>query len=150
MLSEPVNEVNARTTAAQRGISVVETLSSRPRGHSELISIQLRNSSETEWIEGAILHDGQAWLISVDGIAVETQLGNFAVFIRNEDKPGVIGQVGTILGKHKVNIASFVLGRSDTESQAIGVINTDSEVEQSVIEEIRSIPAISFARIIRL
>ena len=150
MLSEPVNEVNARTTATQRGISVVETLSSRPRGHTELISIQLRNSGETEWVEGAILHDGQAWLISVDGIAVETQLGDFAVFIRNEDKPGVIGQVGTILGKHKVNIASFVLGRSDSESQAIGVINTDFEVEQSVIEEIRSIPAVSFARIVRL
>jgi D-3-phosphoglycerate dehydrogenase len=150
MLSEPVNEVNARTTAAQRGINVVETLSSRPRGHSELISIQLRNSGEIEWVEGAILHDGQAWLISVNGIAVETQLDDFAVFIRNEDKPGVIGQVGTILGKSKVNISSFVLGRSDSESQAIGVINTDSEVEQGVIEEICSISAVSFARIIRL
>ena len=150
MLSEPINEVSARTTASQRGIGVVETLSSRSRGLSDVISIQLRNSREIEWVEGALLHDGEPWLISVDGITVNTRLNDFAVFLRNEDRPGVIGQVGTILGKHSVNIASFVLGRSENESQALGVINTDSEVEQAVIEEIRSIPAVSFARVIRL
>lgn len=150
MLSEEINEVNARNYARERGISVIESVSSRLRSYSNLISIQLRSPEKMEWIEGAILHQGNLRLVSLDGIPVETQLGNHILFIRNDDTPGVIGQVGTILGESKINIASFVLGRDGDQPHAVGVVNTDDDVAHEVIERIRAIPAVSFAHIVRL
>ena len=150
MLAEPVNEVNARTYASQRGIEVIETVSTSSRDHANLISVQLGNPDETGWVEGAILHEGKIWLASVDGIPLETPLGDYVLFIRNQDTPGVIGAVGTLLGESAVNIASFVLGREDNLSQALGVINTDNPVPEEVMTRIRKIPAISYAQLIKL
>lgn len=150
ILCEAVNEVNARNCAAERGVSVVETVSSRERSYSNLISIQLRSAEKTEWIEGAVLRQGDLRLVSIDGIPVETQLGNIILFIRNDDTPGVIGQVGTILGKANINIASFVLGRDAERPYAVGVVNTDSEISEQVLERIRSIPAVRYAQVVHL
>ena len=150
MLAEPVNEVNARTYARQRGIEVLETVSTNSRDHANLISVQLRHPEGTEWVEGAILHQGNVWLVSVDGIPLETPMGDYVLFIRHQDTPGVIGAVGTILGEGEINIASFVLGRDDNLSQALGVINTDNPVPDAVMTKIRKIPAISYAQLIEL
>ncbi len=150
LLAEPVNQVNARTYAGQRGIEVVETVSTRSRGHANLISLQLRNPRETVWVEGSILHQGRIWLVSVDGIPLETPLGNYVLFVRNQDTPGVIGSVGTLLGENNINIASFVLGREDNLAQALGVINTDNPVPEPLMNKIRQIPAISYARLVKL
>ncbi len=150
ILSEEINQVNARNYAKERGISVVETVSSRQRSYSNLISIQLRSPEKTEWIEGAILHKGNYRLVSIDGIPIETGLGEHILFIRNQDTPGVIGLVGTILGKAKINIASFVLGRDGDGAHAVGVVNTDGEIPEKVMQEIRNIPAVQFLLLIRL
>ncbi len=149
-LSEAVNEVNARSYAAERAISVEETSSSRARSHSNLISIKLHSGPREEWAEGAILHQGKLWLVSVDGIPVEAPLGDRVLFIRNDDKPGVIGQVGTILGAAGINIASFVLGRDESRPHAVGVVNTDSPLPDEVLNRIRQIEAVQFARVIQL
>ena len=150
MLWETVNEVNARNCAKERGILVVETVSSRERSYSNLISIQLRSSQKTGWIEGAILRQGNLRLVSVDGVPVETQLGDALLFIRNQDTPGVIGQVGTILGTARINIASFVLGRNGDLPYAVGVVNTDSDISEEILEKISRIPAVHFAQVIHL
>ena len=150
ILSEAVNEVNARNYAHERGISVVETLSSRERSYSNLISLQLRSSEETEWIEGAILRQGNLRLVSIDGIPVETQLGDTILFIRNQDTPGVIGQVGTTLGDSRINIASFVLGRNEDRPHAVGVVNTDGRIDEAILQKIRDIPAVRFAQVVHL
>ena len=150
MLSEEINQVNARNYAQERGISVIETVSSRQRSYTNLISIQLRSPDKTEWIEGAILHQGNLRLVSIDGIPVETELGNQILFIRNEDTPGVIGQVGMILGEARINIASFVLGRDGDQPYAVGVMNTDGDVPEDTMDKIRDIPAVQFARLIGL
>lgn len=150
ILSEEINQVNARKLAADRGISVIETVSTRERSYSNLISIQLRSENETEWVEGAILRQGNLRLVSVDGIPAETQLGNHILFIRNQDRPGVIGSLGTILGKHEINIGSFVLGRSADHDHAVGVVNTDSDIPKEILEEIEALPSIQFVRIVKL
>lgn len=150
ILSQEINQINARNYAKERGISVIETVSSRQRSYTNLISIQLRSPEKTEWIEGAILHRGNLRLVSIDGIPVETALGNQILFIRNEDTPGVIGQVGMILGEGKINIASFVLGRDGDQPYAVGVVNTDGEVPDDTLDKIRNIPAVKFAQLIRL
>jgi D-3-phosphoglycerate dehydrogenase / 2-oxoglutarate reductase len=150
MLAESINEVNALSHARDRGISVIETVSSRQRSYSNLISVQLRSEDQVEWVEGALLRQGSPRLVSVDGIAVETQLSGTMLIIRNDDTPGVIGQVGTILGDAKINIASFVLGRGAGQSHAIGVVNTDSTIDAHCLQGIRSIPAVRFAQVIQL
>ncbi len=150
ILSEEINQVNARNYAEERGISVIETVSSRQRSYSNLISIQLRSPEKTEWIEGAILHKGNYRLVSIDGIPIETELGEHILFIRNQDTPGVIGLVGTILGKANINIASFVLGRNGDGAHAVGVVNTDGEISEEVMEEIRNIPAVQFLLLVHL
>ncbi|UCF37191.1 MAG: phosphoglycerate dehydrogenase [Acidobacteriota bacterium] len=150
VLSEEVNAVNARKMAEDRGISIIETVSNRERAYSNLISIQLRGQDSMEWVEGAILREGNLRLVSVDGISAETQLGDHILFIRNDDTPGVIGQLGTVLGNANINVASFVLGRSDSHDHAVGVVNTDSGISEEVLEQIGEIDAVQFARIVRL
>ncbi|RPI29120.1 MAG: phosphoglycerate dehydrogenase [Acidobacteria bacterium] len=147
-LCETVNEVNAMSYAKERGISVIETVSSRERSYTNMISIQLRSGESSEWVEGALLHQGNPRLVSVDGIPVETQLSGTLLFIRNQDTPGVIGQVGTILGDSKINIASFVLGRG--HEHAVGVVNTDSEIPEACLNRIRAIPAVQSAQVVKL
>ena len=150
ILSEAINQVNARNYAKERGISVIETVSTRQRSYSNLISIQLRSPEKTEWIEGAILHKGNFRLISIDGIPIETELGDQILFIRNQDTPGVIGLVGTILGEANINIGSFVLGRDGDGAHAVGVVNTDGEIPEEVLQKILTIPAVQFTQLIRL
>jgi len=150
ILSEEINQVNARNYAEERGISVIETVSSRQRSYSNLISIQLRSPEKTEWIEGAILHKGNYRLVSIDGIPLETELGEHILFLRNQDTPGVIGLVGTILGKAQINIASFVLGRDGDGAHAVAVVNTDGEIPEEVMQEIQNIPAVQFLLLVRL
>ena len=150
ILSQEINQVNARNYAEERGISVIETVSSRQRSYSNLISIQLRSPEKTEWIEGAILHKGNYRLVSIDGIPIETELGEHILFLRNQDTPGVIGLVGTILGKAKINIASFVLGRDGDGAHAVAVVNTDGEIPEEVMQEIQNIPAVQYLLLVRL
>ena len=91
-------------------------------------------------------------LVAVRGVAVEAPLGGTMLIIANDDQPGVIGEVGTILGRHKVNIANFALGRGD--AGAIGVVNVDEDgtprALEAAVEEIRRVPAIREACIVRL
>ncbi len=147
-LSESINQVNARKLAIERGIQVIETVSSRERSYSNLISIQLRGQDAAEWIEGTVLRKGDLRLVSIDGIPAETQLGKHLLFIRNEDKPGVIGNLGTLLGDAGVNIASFVLGRGSEHNHAVGVVNTDGPVPEEVMEKLRGLAPIRFAQLI--
>jgi D-3-phosphoglycerate dehydrogenase len=86
-------------------------------------------------------------------VDVEAPLGGTMLIIANDDQPGVIGEVGTILGRHRVNIANFALGRSD--AGAIGVVNVDEDdgarhVLDKAVEELRKVPAIREAFVIRL
>jgi D-3-phosphoglycerate dehydrogenase len=92
-------------------------------------------------------------LVSVRGVEVEAPLGGTMLIIANDDQPGVIGEVGTILGRHGVNIANFALGRGETG--AIGVVNVDEDAGASrtldaAVEELRRVPAIREAWLIRL
>ena len=92
-------------------------------------------------------------LVSVRGINVEAPLAGTMLIICNDDQPGVIGEVGTILGRQGVNIANFALGRNETG--AIGVVNVDEEATSqaaldSAMESIRKIPAVRDAWLVRL
>jgi D-3-phosphoglycerate dehydrogenase len=154
-----VTPVNARTVAAERGIELVESRSTRSRNYTSLISVKLHTDSGERWVEGTVFANGSRRLVLVDGVAVESPLEGTLLIIKNNDQPGVIGDVGTLLGRHKVNIANFALGR-DPECRidcAIGVVKVDehpdtgsSMVSDQVLAEIRAIPNVRSVWRVRL
>jgi len=153
MSDSEVSIVNARNVARRRGIDVVESRSARPRHFTSLIGLKLHTSEGERWVEGTVFEPNSPRLVSVRGVDVEAALGGTMLIIANDDQPGVIGEVGTILGRYGVNIASFALGRSETG--AIGVVNVDAEKSppeslDSAVATIRRVPAIREAWVIRL
>jgi len=156
ILSGGVTAINARTIAAERGIELIESRSTRARNYTSLISVKLHTSEGERWVEGTVFANGSLRLVRVDGVAVESPLEGTLLLIRNNDQPGVIGDVGTLLGRHNVNIANFALGRDPDclMDCAIGVVKVDengaSTVTDEVLDEIRAIPNIRHVWRVRL
>jgi D-3-phosphoglycerate dehydrogenase len=153
ILSGGVSIVNARSAARERGIDIVESRSTRPRHFTSLVSLKLHTSDGERWAEGTVYAPNNPRLVSVRGVNVEAPLAGTMLIICNDDQPGVIGEVGTILGRQGVNIANFALGRNETG--AVGVVNVDEEATtagalESAIEAIRQIPAVRDAWLVRL
>src|SRR2546430_1091885 len=156
-LEEKANLVNAAAIAESRGLRVHEARKpkSSTGGAGSVLSILLRTGSEEHLIKGAVLHRQTPRLLHVDGIDVEAPLERNLIYMRNRDVPGVIGKVGTILGKHKINIADFSVGRrmsneSSKSRDAIAVVHIDGRVPENVLAELRRIPAVEQAKAIRL
>ncbi len=152
ILSSGVTLVNARTVAAERGIEVVESRSTRRRDYPSLISVQLKSTDGVRHIEGAVSDRGIPRLVLLDGIVVEAPIEGTMVVTCNTDKPGVIGRVGTILGRHDVNIATFALGRDQDRAVAVAIVDepADRPVPDVVVDELRQVEAIREARIVRV
>jgi D-3-phosphoglycerate dehydrogenase / 2-oxoglutarate reductase len=152
ILSSSVSIVNARAAARERGIDIVESRSSRSRHFTSLVSVKLSTDAGDRWVEGTVFEPNSPRLVSVRGVDVEAPLGGTMLIITNDDQPGVIGGVGTILGRHGVNIASFALGRG--ERGAIGIVNVDedgaAEALDRAVDELRRMPAIREAFVVRL
>jgi D-3-phosphoglycerate dehydrogenase len=154
-----VTPVNARTIAAERGIELTESRSTRARNYTSLISVKLHTNEGDRWVEGTVFANGSRRLVLVDGVGVEAPLDGTLLIIKNNDQPGVIGDVGTLLGRHRVNIASFALGRDpECADCAIGVVNVDEHPERGaagtvtddVLTEIRAIPNVRSVWRVRL
>ena len=150
ILSSGVTLVNARTVAAERGIEVVESRSSRPRNYTSLISAKLHTADGERWVEGAVFERTSPRLVLVDGIGVEAPLEGTMIVIRNNDQPGVIGEVGTILGRHGVNIANFALGREGKNAVGVVIIDETSPIPPAVLEDLRKVKAIREVRVVRV
>jgi D-3-phosphoglycerate dehydrogenase len=153
ILSGGVTIVNARAAARERGIEIIESRSTRPRHYTSLVSLKLHTSDGERWVEGTVFEPNSPRLVSVRGITVEAPLAGTLLIICNDDQPGVIGEVGTILGRHGVNIANFALGRNETG--AIGIVNVDevasgAEALDAAVGAIRSVSAVRDAWVVRL
>ena len=155
VLDEKVNVVNAAAVAAARGLTVEEETRRREHGFPHTLEVSALPEvagSPGFSAEGTVLHDGSPRVVSIDGIALETQLDGTVLYLRNNDQPGVIGHVGTTLGKHGVNIATFALGRREAKSgaEAVSLIRLDGEVPESILEPVRRHAAITQAKLIHL
>jgi D-3-phosphoglycerate dehydrogenase len=150
ILSSGVTAVNARSVAAARGIEVVESRSTRSRDYTSLVSVKLQTSGGDRIVEGAVFERGLPRLVLVDGIAVEAPLEGTMIVVCNTDQPGVIGDIGTILGRHGVNIANFALGRD--QDRAVGVVIVDETVPipDAVLDELRQVRAVREVRLVRV
>jgi D-3-phosphoglycerate dehydrogenase / 2-oxoglutarate reductase len=121
-------------------------------GTSGGISGEAPSGSQGFTAEGTVLHDGSPRVLMIEGIPLEAQLEGTILYLRNDDKPGVIGQVGSTLGQLGVNIATFALGRSAAHqgAHAVSLVRVDGEVSSSILDPIRAISAITEARLVRL
>ena len=155
MLAEKANLVNAASVAESRGIRVAEDThaGSRNGGPSDVLTITLKTDADEHLVRGTVLHGNSPRLLNIDGIDIESRLEHNLIFLRNRDVPGVIGQVGTILARHGINIANFSLGRTESDGinevrWAVSVVRVDSPVPEPVLAELRGIEAITMAKAI--
>ena len=156
VLEGGVSVINARAAARERGIEIIETRSTRQRTYTSMVSLKLHSSDQGDndrWAEGTVFEGHSPRLVSVRGVAVEAPLTGTLLIVCNDDQPGVIGEVGSILGTHGVNIANFALGRN--ASGAVGVVNVDEDASKpgaltASLEAIRKIGAVKHAWLVRL
>jgi len=150
ILSSAVTLVNARAVAAERGIEVVESRSTRARNYTNLISVKLETSAGSRRVEGAVFEQTPPRLVLLDDIAVEAPLEGTMIVMCNTDKPGVIGHVGTVLGRHGVNIATFALGREGDRAIGVVIVDEAAPIPDAVLAELGTLPAVREVRLVRI
>jgi D-3-phosphoglycerate dehydrogenase len=151
-LAQKANVVNAMQIANERGFSVAEQREPR-QSHMDSIRIELESDAGIFSVLGAVVLN-KPRLLQVEGIACEAPLDGNLLYSKNEDVPGVIGFLGTLLGKNGINIANFALGRQDAPASgksegplwAISIIETDQPVSEGVINQILENKAVKVVR----
>ncbi len=151
-VARKLNVVNALQIAADRGLAYAERHEpDTPAGQTDSVRLELETDLGLTTVEGSVVLD-QPRLLRVDGIYCEAPLTGHLMLLKNADIPGVIGYVGSITGKHKINIASFSLGRQDGPThpgaplEAVAVVATDQPVPEKVLKELLENQAVTLAR----
>jgi len=133
-----VNYVNARPIARERGIKVLESRTTQPRGYQNLVTVNVRtNKGETE-VAGAVFGRDVIRLVKINNFYLEAVPEGVILMLHNRDVPGVVGLVGTLLGKHNINIAGLQLGREAVGGMAISLIHVDERIPENVLQELRA------------
>ena len=141
-----VNMVNAPIGARERGIQVSEVRRTQHGAYEGYMMIKVTTERQTRDVAGTVFSNGVPRLIQVKGIDMESHFTPHMLYVTNEDKPGFIGKLGTLLGDAKVNIASFNLGRTSAGGDAIALIEVDDAVPETVLAELRKIPVVKQAK----
>jgi D-3-phosphoglycerate dehydrogenase / 2-oxoglutarate reductase len=150
LLERDVNFVNAPILARERGIRVTETKSSETEDFANLVTVELKTSSGVHRVAGTLFERRVPRIVRVDEHYVEAVPTGYMLFIRNRDRPGMVGMVGTLLGKNKINIADMTLGRGRRGGQALTVINIDQSVPPRLLARIRRDSNIVDIRLVHL
>ena len=136
---EGVNMVNAPTIAKERNIHVREVRSGEAGAFQTLITLTVTTQTQTRSIAGTLFNE-EPRVVRIKGIPIDAKLGPNMIYITNEDKPGIIGGVGTIMGDAGVNIATFHLGRSEEGGNAIALIEIDGAPKAGLLDRITALP----------
>jgi len=140
ILTETVNFINAPVIARERGIRIIEVKSSETKDYTNMIALTIKTSKETSQTAGAVFGKNDLRIVRVNDFSVEIMPEGYMLAVSNEDMPGVIGNLGTTLGDHKVNIARLNLSRDAQAKKALVVLNTDSPVASDVLDKLRKLP----------
>jgi D-3-phosphoglycerate dehydrogenase len=150
VLREGVNLVNAMHVAKQRGIKVQETRVPAPENFTNLIVIELKTDVESHRVSGTVFTDKLPRIVNIDDYPLEVVPHGNMIFFTNNDQPGVIGGIGTVLGRFSVNIAGMHLGREHEGGKALALLLVDNPVSNDVIEQFRKIPNILSAKVVHV
>jgi D-3-phosphoglycerate dehydrogenase len=144
-----VNMVNAPVVAKERGIKVSETRQDQRGIYEGYIQVKVTTPELTRAVAGTVFADGHPRLIQVKDIKLDAEFAPHMIYVTNEDKPGFIGRLGTLLGESKVNIANFTLGRSAPGEDSIALVQVDGDPGDTVIAAIRKLPLVRGARALK-
>jgi len=145
-----VNMVNALAIARARGIRVVETKSSEPSDFAGLIGVTLQTDRGRTETAGTVFNRQDPRVVQIDGLRLEAVLEGYLLVFSNLDVPGVIGRIGTLLGQSGVNIAGMRLGRERRGGRAVSVVNVDDPIPGPILDEVRRLPNIVYAKLVRV
>src|SRR5256714_5055407 len=149
--AEPVSFVNAPQLAEERGVVVREIKTSSSRDYVNLISLRGRLGDRMVHVAGTLAGmSEQPRIVGIDDHIVDVPPSRHMLVVRNDDRPGMIGAVGTTLGRAGVNISDMTLGRGPSGEHALMVLATDSPVTAEVVEDLRSQAGILDAKAIEL
>jgi D-3-phosphoglycerate dehydrogenase / 2-oxoglutarate reductase len=139
---DSVNMVNAPVIARERNIDVSEVKHSRPSDYQTLIRLTVTTDRQSRDVAGTLFSGDKPRVVQIKGIAIEAELARHMLYITNQDKPGFIGRLGTLLGNAQVNIATFHLGRLSPGADAVALIEIDQPVDERLLKQIRETPGV--------
>ena len=145
-LLSSINMVNALTVARSRNIDVTIVTHEQVEGYQTSIQLEVTSESGTREVTGTLFQDQEPRLVSIRRIPMEARLGSRMLYVRNQDRPGLIGALGRTLGDAEVNIATFHLGRDRPGGDAIALVEVDQPVEQPVLDRIADLPQVLYVK----
>jgi D-3-phosphoglycerate dehydrogenase len=149
-LDQQFNLVNAPFIARERGITVTETRSRDTTDYINVLTLTVRTSQSVHDVAGAVVGNRALRLTRIDGYPIEAAPEGYFLMLHNRDVPGVVGAVGTLLGQAGINIAGLELGRDRVGGTALSLVEVDGPVPAAVLENLKTIPAITAASLIKL
>ena len=143
---ESVNMVNAMQVAQAKGIELKQSYNDESKNWRSMINVIVTTQERTRNVTGTLFTGKEPRIVNIEGVPIEAALMPNMIFIRNDDKPGMIGDLGTLLGEEGLNIADFRLGRKDDKSGAICLVALDAPVNDGLFEKISAQPQIVNAK----
>jgi len=148
-MEDAVNYVNALTLAKGRSIRIIESKVLEEADYTSLITVVVKSDRGTSEVAGTLFSRREPRVVQIDEFRLEAVPEGYLLIFSNLDVPGVIGTIGTLLGRNKVNIAGMQLGRERPGGRALSVVNVDTSIPPHVLEEIRRLPNIVFAKLVK-
>jgi D-3-phosphoglycerate dehydrogenase len=151
-LDEEVNLVNAEWMLRERGIELTVETRSEMGSFRSTMAAEVKTETGTRWVSGTVFGQSMPRLVAMDGYRLEAYLDGCLLVFAHQDVPGIIGGVGTVFGKHGVNIGQMAVGRAGDKpgGDAIGVLNLDVSPSAAALEEVRHLTGITSAKVIHL
>ena len=149
-LDQHFNLVNAPYIARERGIKVTETRSRETTDYINVLTLTVRTGESVHDVAGSVVGNRALRLTRIDGYPIEATPEGYFLMLHNRDVPGVVGAVGTLLGQAGINIGGLELGRDRVGGMALSLVEVDGPVPRVVIDNLKTIPAITSAALIKL
>jgi D-3-phosphoglycerate dehydrogenase len=147
---DPVNLVNARLLAQQRGLEVVETRSTTPEHYTSLVRVTVNTRAGATSVAG-VISDGRPNVVQIDDYELHLPpTPGYLLVTQHVDRPGMIGLVGTLLGQADINISSMQVGRRTRRGEALMLLSVDEPVPAEVVERIREAASVAAIKVIKL
>jgi len=147
-LLQDVNVVSAPALLKERGVPLTESTRDLSPTYDSLIRIKVKTGGGWRTLAGAVIA-GQPRIVEVKAMALEAPFHAFTLYINNSDKPGFIGALGTLLGGAEINIATFHLGREGAGAEAIALVGVDQAPADAVMEKLKALPQVRYAKLLR-
>jgi D-3-phosphoglycerate dehydrogenase len=149
VMAGPVNLVNAHLVAGERGVAVDVVREAEASGYQSVLTVATETAAGRKLIAGTVF-EGQPRVVRLRDLNIEFAPEGFVLVLSYEDRPGMVGRIGSILGRLNVNIASMHVGRREKRGRAIVVLLLDEDLSATQVADVAAAVEADFARLIRL